>query len=55
MDVDQSLMTKVNDQNENGMYGKTSTTVPNCPKNQIKYAACNRGSQVKSVLPVFPA
>jgi hypothetical protein len=41
MDVDQSLIAKIKDQNENSMHGKTSTTVPNHPKNQIKHAVHN--------------
>jgi hypothetical protein len=41
MDVDQSLMAKIKDQNENGMQGKISTTVPNRPKSQIKDAMHN--------------
>jgi hypothetical protein len=44
MDVDQSLMAKIKDQNENGMHRKISTTVPNCPKSQIKDAVRNMES-----------
>jgi hypothetical protein len=41
MDVNQSLMAKIKDQNENGMHGKISTTIPNRPKSQIKHAVRN--------------
>jgi hypothetical protein len=39
--LDQSLMARIKDQNKNGMHGKISTTVPNCPKSQIKDAVHN--------------
>jgi hypothetical protein len=48
MDVDQSLMAKINDQNENGMHWKTISTIPNCQKSQIKHAVHNIASSSRN-------